>query len=196
MLLGAIVDAGLSLAALREELAKLEIEGYRLQAAKTQRGDLAATKVTVELDPAAPTYPRLSDVLAVIDGSDLPPADKEKASAVFQRLAEAEARVHGVDVAVGRAARAGLPRHADRRCRRRGRAATTRCRAAFRLALTPGSRRSGGRARRPAAAGSGDAGAAGGRACADLGVGPAGRAGNPDRRRASSPRSRASSGRR
>jgi len=99
MLLGAIIDAGVSIEALREELAKLGIEGWRLAVQKTQRADLAATKVTVDLEPTAPTHPRLSDALTVIDRSDLPPADKEKASAVFQRLAEAEARVHGVDVA-------------------------------------------------------------------------------------------------
>ena len=99
MLLGAIIDAGVPLDALREELAKLRVEGWRLTAQKAQRADLAATKATVELEPGAPTHPRLSDALAVIDRGNLPPADKEKASAVFQRLAEAEASVHGVDVA-------------------------------------------------------------------------------------------------
>jgi len=98
MLLGAMVDAGLSLDALREEVAKLRVDGWRLAAEKTQRGDVAATKLTVELGPSAPSYPRLSDLLAAVDGSDLPPADREKASAVFQRLAAAEAQVHGVDV--------------------------------------------------------------------------------------------------
>jgi uncharacterized protein (TIGR00299 family) protein len=99
MLLGAIVDAGLSLDVLTGELAKLRIEGYSLRAEKTQRADLAATKLTIDLDPSAPSFPRLSDLLGAVDGSDLPPADKEKASAVFQRLAEAEAQVHGADVA-------------------------------------------------------------------------------------------------
>jgi pyridinium-3,5-bisthiocarboxylic acid mononucleotide nickel chelatase len=99
MLLGAIVDAGLPLDALAGELAKLRVEGYSLRAEKTQRADLAATKLTVDLEPSAPSFPRLSDLLRAVDGSDLPPADKEKSSAVFQRLAEAEAQVHGVDVA-------------------------------------------------------------------------------------------------
>jgi uncharacterized protein (TIGR00299 family) protein len=99
MLLGALVDAGLPLDALRDELAKLKVDGWRLIAERTQRADLAATKLTVDLDPSARSYPRLSDLLTAVDDSDLPPADKEKASAVFQRLAEAEAQAHGVDVA-------------------------------------------------------------------------------------------------
>ena len=99
MLLGALVDAGLPLDVLREELAKLKVDGWRLVTERTQRADLAATKLTVELDPSARSYPRLSDLLTAVDDSGLPPADREKASAVFQRLAEAEAHVHGVDVA-------------------------------------------------------------------------------------------------
>ena len=98
MLLGAIVDAGLPLKALRGELAKLKIEGFSLRAEKTQRADLAATKLTVDLDAAAPSYPRLDDLLSTVDRSALPADDKDRASAVFRRLAEAEARVHGVEV--------------------------------------------------------------------------------------------------
>ena len=99
MLLGAIVDAGLPLDALQSELTKLKVKGFSLRAEKTQRGDLAATKLTIDLDASAPPYTHLSDLLGTVDASDLPPADKEKVSAVFQRLAEAEASVHGVDVA-------------------------------------------------------------------------------------------------
>ena len=54
MLLGALVDAGLSIDELRAELAKLPVEGYRLEAEKTRRAGLAATKVTVVLEEALP----------------------------------------------------------------------------------------------------------------------------------------------
>jgi uncharacterized protein (TIGR00299 family) protein len=96
MLLGALLDAGLSARALRRELAKLRLKGYRLRAGKTRRASLAATQVTVELkkDQHHP-HRRLNDILAVIEQSDLPAGDKEKGASVFRRLAEAEARVHG-----------------------------------------------------------------------------------------------------
>jgi uncharacterized protein (TIGR00299 family) protein len=98
MLLGAMIDAGLPLNALEAELARLHVAGYSLRVEKTQRADLAATRLTVDIDPRAPAYPRLEDLLSAVAGSDLPSEDKEKASAVFRRLAEAEARVHGAEI--------------------------------------------------------------------------------------------------
>ena len=97
MLLGALVDAGLSPDALRAELAKLPVAGYRLDVEKTQRAGLAATKVTVALEEAAQPHRKLPDVLALIDASALPAEDKARGSEVFQRLARAEAAVHGVE---------------------------------------------------------------------------------------------------
>ena len=97
MLLGALIDAGASVAALRVELAKLPLEGYELEARKVTRAGLAATRAIVEV--AADHSPRtLTDVLEVIERSKLPTGDKKKGSLVFQRLAEAEAQVHGETV--------------------------------------------------------------------------------------------------
>ena len=50
MLLGALVDAGLSLDDLRSELAKLPVGGFELSAERVTRGGTAATLVSVELD--------------------------------------------------------------------------------------------------------------------------------------------------
>jgi hypothetical protein len=97
MLLGALVDAGLSPQDLRAELAKVSLAGYRVEAQQTQRAGLAATKVDVLLEEAKQPHRRLPDILRLIDSSALPPEDKGRGSAVFQRLAEAEARVHGVE---------------------------------------------------------------------------------------------------
>ena len=97
MLLGALVDAGLSLDDLRAELAKLPLTGYGIDAAKTERGGLTATKVTVVLQEAAQPHRRLPDIIALIEESALPPEDKERGANVFRLLAEAEARVHGVE---------------------------------------------------------------------------------------------------
>jgi len=97
MLLGAFVDAGLSLDQLRSELSKLNLRGYQIEAEKTKRGGLAATKVTVALEEAAQPHRKLPDITTLIESSTLTPSDKERAVAVFQRLAEAEASVHGVE---------------------------------------------------------------------------------------------------
>jgi len=95
MLLGALIDVGLSVDDLRSDLAKLPLEGYRLDSTKTQRAGLAATQVTVSLEETQQPHRRLPDILALIDKSSLPAGDKERGTAVFQTLAEAEASVHG-----------------------------------------------------------------------------------------------------
>jgi hypothetical protein len=98
MILGALVDAGLSLANLRGELAKLPLTGYRLSARKVRRAGLAATQVRVTVAKKQPPR-RLADILSIIKGGSVPSADKEKGAAIFRRLAEAEAKVHGLPLA-------------------------------------------------------------------------------------------------
>ncbi len=97
MLLGALVDAGVNPDDLRSELAKLPLSGYRIDVAKTRRAGLSATQVTVTLEEGPQPHRRLPDILSLIEGSALPPGDKERGAEVFRRLAQAEARVHGVE---------------------------------------------------------------------------------------------------
>jgi len=97
MLLGALMDAGVEASALKRELGKLRLDGYEIEARKVTRAGLAATQAIVEV--SAGQAPRtLAHVLDVIEASKLPAADKQKSSLVFQRLAEAEAKVHGETV--------------------------------------------------------------------------------------------------
>jgi uncharacterized protein (TIGR00299 family) protein len=94
MLLGALIDAGVPLEEMREELAKLPLAGYSLEARRVTKGGLAAMQAEVRLQEE-PTPRTPADVMGVIDGSSLPQADRERGVAVFRRLAEAEAAVHG-----------------------------------------------------------------------------------------------------
>jgi uncharacterized protein (TIGR00299 family) protein len=97
MLLGAIVDAGLPIEELRSELRRLPLDTYELNAQLVTRAGIAATHVTVDVPPDLP--PRtLADVAEVIAASKLPRSDREQATAIFTRLAEAEAKVHGETV--------------------------------------------------------------------------------------------------
>jgi uncharacterized protein (TIGR00299 family) protein len=98
MILAALVDAGLPLASLRTELARLPLTGYRLSARKVRRAGLAASQVRVTVAEKQ-TPRRLADILSIIGSSSLPPTDKEKGVAIFRRLAQAEARVHGLPLA-------------------------------------------------------------------------------------------------
>src|SRR2546427_7144438 len=97
MLLGAILDCGVPIGDLRGELNKLRLDGYQLSARKVTRAGLSATQAVVEV-ARGPAPRTLDDVLKIIDKSTLPQEDREKGARVFQRLAEAEARVHGETV--------------------------------------------------------------------------------------------------
>ena len=100
MVLGALVDVGLSLASLSEELSKLKLGGYRIEEARDRRGGISGTRVTVTLDKEASQHgPRaLKEILSIISASPLAPRVKERAKAVFQGLAQAEAKVHGSSI--------------------------------------------------------------------------------------------------
>ena len=94
MLLGAVIDAGIPVEDLRAELNRLPLDGYGLSATRVKRAGIAATHACVDVrGEAAPRT--LADVLQVIEASSLPAVDRQKGVAVFQRLAEAEASVHG-----------------------------------------------------------------------------------------------------
>ncbi len=96
MLLGALLDAGLSIDALRAELARLGVDGWTLRSERVTRSGIAATKAHVDLAESPQPHRRLPDIVALIAASTLDDGDKQRASSVFERLADAEARVHGV----------------------------------------------------------------------------------------------------
>jgi pyridinium-3,5-bisthiocarboxylic acid mononucleotide nickel chelatase len=97
MLLAALLDAGADLVAVRAGLAKLAVEPLGVDVAEVHRGGLRAAQVTVRA-PDSTVERRLSDVVTVIDAAGLPAPVAGFAGAVFDTLARAEARVHGVSV--------------------------------------------------------------------------------------------------
>ena len=97
MILGALVDAGLSLERLQAALEGLQIHEFELQARKVARHGISATKVDVKAREGH-VHRHLKEVLEIINGSDLSTGIKKKSSAIFQRLAEAEAEVHGTSI--------------------------------------------------------------------------------------------------
>ena len=107
MLLGALVDLGLPLDALRAELAKVPLGGYRLEARRVDRSGLQATKVDVVQEAERPDHHHghrhehthahrgLREILDLLERSALAAEVKDRAASLFRRLAEAEAAVHG-----------------------------------------------------------------------------------------------------
>ncbi|MCX7681009.1 MAG: nickel pincer cofactor biosynthesis protein LarC [Anaerolineae bacterium] len=96
MLLGALLDLGLSLGDLQTELAKVSFSGYELEVERQVRHGLSGTRLHVR--DRAQEYParHLDDVLHVIEESALSERVKHSSAAVFKRLARVEARIHGL----------------------------------------------------------------------------------------------------
>lgn len=95
MTLGALVDAGVGIDVLRSELEKLNLPGYELTALKVLRSGVSATKVHVCLEEKEQPARHLSDIRTIIEASALSSSIKQKSILIFERLAEAEAKVHG-----------------------------------------------------------------------------------------------------
>ena len=93
MLLGSLVDSGLPLDVLRQELAKLDIGGYRLEATEETRCEVRGTFLSVMLDNAARHAPR--HLLETVENSGLPEGVKIPARRTLIALWRAESRVHG-----------------------------------------------------------------------------------------------------
>ncbi len=123
MLLGALVDLGLPLEALRAELLKLPLRGYALESHRVHRSGLHATKVDVVIEGQPPdrhdhghdhshgehahhrahaqdhdhAEPQrgVGEITELLNRSSLDSEVKARAAELFWRLAEAEASVHG-----------------------------------------------------------------------------------------------------
>jgi len=96
MTLGALLACGADEAAFRERLTALNVPGYELTVQRVTREGITATDVDVKLTQADQGHGRhLADIAAILDSSALPPAVRQNALAVFTRLADAEAKIHG-----------------------------------------------------------------------------------------------------
>ena len=129
MLLGALVDLGLPMEALRDELGKLSLGGYSLESHRVHRSGLHATKVDVVIEgqasrhdhghdpdttpgtikattttishdhshdaPSSQPQRGVVEITKLVNRSALDAEVKARATALFWRLAEAEASVHG-----------------------------------------------------------------------------------------------------
>ena len=95
--LGALVDAGLPLAALKRGLSKLPLKGYALRARKVLKGAVAATQVEVEVAHHGHAHTPLRDILRLLKRSGLPAPVKTSAEKVFLLLGRAEGRIHRKD---------------------------------------------------------------------------------------------------
>jgi uncharacterized protein (TIGR00299 family) protein len=97
MTLGALVDAGVDLAAISAGLDSLGLPGVRLVAKEVKKKGFRATLVEVEHQPEH-AHRHLHHIVKLIEAGQLTQRQQDLARRIFQKLAEAEAKVHGTTV--------------------------------------------------------------------------------------------------
>lgn len=94
MILGALLDLGISSSFFKEKMSELEIP-VDIQIRKTKRASLRALKVDVKVKSKKTSPRKWSDIESLIKKSPFSDSVKKNALAIFKKLFEAEAHVHG-----------------------------------------------------------------------------------------------------
>jgi len=94
MLLGCLLDAGLSPDHLKDRLKTLPLQGYRIETRPEGRHQIFGTRFSVVLEAHPHEHRDLETIREIIRGGDLPETVKEKSIAIFERLARVEGAIH------------------------------------------------------------------------------------------------------
>jgi uncharacterized protein (TIGR00299 family) protein len=104
MILAALIDVGASLAGIQERIDEVVPNGLRLRTEQVHRGGLAG--VLLRIDSTRPTKEAgqttsrsFSELMEILESARLPESVRVKAMSVLRRLGEAEASVHGRELA-------------------------------------------------------------------------------------------------
>jgi pyridinium-3,5-bisthiocarboxylic acid mononucleotide nickel chelatase len=93
MLAGALIDCGADLAVLERALATLPVGGYRIATRRKVMSGIAAIKFDVDVSESQPER-HFGEIKEMIERSGLSEPTRRRAIAIFEVLAEAEAKIH------------------------------------------------------------------------------------------------------
>lgn len=96
MCLGSLLDAGVDSNKLEKELKKLPLKNWDLQIFKAKSHGIVGTSVKITAHNVQP-HRCLKDIKDIIATSSLPITVIDKSTKIFQHLADAEGKIHGVD---------------------------------------------------------------------------------------------------
>lgn len=97
MILGSLLDAGLDITRLKEELSKLNLEGYEIDSEKIVSKGVSGTRCSVKISESH-HHRGLKEIFSIIDNSGLSLSVKNRSKEIFQRLGEVEAKIHNKDI--------------------------------------------------------------------------------------------------
>jgi pyridinium-3,5-bisthiocarboxylic acid mononucleotide nickel chelatase len=94
MILGAFLDVGLDIEALRKALKTLPLENYVLRVHREERNHLFGTRFIVDADKENLQARTFADIKSMIQDSGLSDPVKERSTRIFESLAAEEGRIH------------------------------------------------------------------------------------------------------
>ncbi len=96
MILGSLIDAGLSPGLLRGELRKLKLSTLQVRVKKVLKGGLSATQVVVEGRREKRSHRSLKELMTIVNRSGLDTEVKKRSGEIFEQIASVEAKIHQV----------------------------------------------------------------------------------------------------
>lgn len=96
MIVAAMLDAGLDEAFLRDRIASLAIHGLEIRIGRVNRAGISAVHFATAVS-GHQHHRGLGDIVEIINRSAICDSAKQRAIAIFERLAVAEGRIHGKD---------------------------------------------------------------------------------------------------
>jgi uncharacterized protein (TIGR00299 family) protein len=97
MILGALLDLGVDVQFLKNEVKKLPLTGYDIEVKQVECNHIAATDVTVTVTEEQ-HHRSLSDIIDILRRSTLDNWVKTLSQNIFSNLGNAEAKIHHVDI--------------------------------------------------------------------------------------------------
>jgi uncharacterized protein (TIGR00299 family) protein len=98
MTLAAMIDLGIPADWLQNELSRLPLSGFQMNATPVVRNGIQATGVSIDIQESSRSR-NLKDIKALLLECDLSDEVKSRSVTVFERLARAEATIHGCALA-------------------------------------------------------------------------------------------------
>lgn len=95
-ILGALIDLGIDINELTEELNKLNLENFSLSEKKVLKKSISALQIKVKY--SSNITRGLKDIVKIINSSNLNDSIKKKSLKIFQLIAEAEAKIHNKNI--------------------------------------------------------------------------------------------------
>ncbi len=97
MILGALIALGVDKSELTDQLALLSISNFEIETETVDRSGISSVHLNVKYQEER-KHRHLSDIVKIIDESKLSDSVKKRAIDIFENLAIAEAKVHGINI--------------------------------------------------------------------------------------------------